>query len=189
MQVHILVVVTGNPALAKCQPPSVTSHTSMDDSDEYFDDSFVLDEHALARIDEIESHFISTQKSTPDVPNSSNNQPYEAASTLSHRSATFAELKKNKPSVMSRLADPFENDLFDLNVRVGPNGTYVFAGGSNEHADCNDQKSVQTPTGGHQPEAGSITGVREGKRDFEVELADMHAHLEKVCLCHISHEA
>lgn len=137
----------------------------MDDSDEYFDESFVLDEQALASIEEVETHFVSTQRNTSYAPFSSRTATNRPASRTN-----FTKTEQNKPTVVSQSLDPFESDALNVNVRVGQNGAYIIADRNHEPATFNVSKLIPSMT----------ESVATGNRNFEAELVNLQEQLTKV---------
>ncbi|GJJ06055.1 hypothetical protein Clacol_000243 [Clathrus columnatus] len=142
----------------------------MDDSDEYFNDAFELDEQALASIEEVETRFIaSTQAQVVTTPPSYNGSQ-EATSHPNH-----INLRRNKMPMVSQSIDPYEDDAFNLNVRVGPDGGYVIAVEGHDH-------EVRSST--WQPiqarDHNSVSKPSRDRKDLGVELNAVQAQLAKL---------
>ncbi|KAF8498812.1 hypothetical protein JB92DRAFT_2983879 [Gautieria morchelliformis] len=135
----------------------------MDDSDEYFDDSFVLDEAALALIQATEERFgasLSQAHPTRSAPQAPPSPP------------PAKKLKTTHDSVDHRASAQLgirRMESFDLNpeIRVGPDGNYVV--------------STQSKTSSHAARSDGSSGlVHPDSSHIHAELASIRAQLAEV---------
>jgi hypothetical protein len=139
----------------------------MDDSDEYFDDSFVLDEAALASIQATEERFSAsltqahpTRSPAPQAPHS---PPPSKKLKTSHDSVDHRDFGVPSRPGIRRM------ESFDLNpeIRVGPDGNYVV--------------STQSKTSSHAARSGGPSGlVHPDSSDIHAEFASVRAQLAEV---------
>ncbi|KAF8508578.1 hypothetical protein BU17DRAFT_99657 [Hysterangium stoloniferum] len=143
----------------------------MDDSDEYFDDSFTLDDEALASIQETEERFTASVSQTqvpppqlvvphpllipqPPQPLSRNcealpNAPPSKRLKTSHGEAESRPkplandvTMRTAPTKLRRM----ESMGYDLDIRVGPDGKYVMATHEADKEMGTNPKSVSGPS-------------------------------------------
>lgn len=154
----------------------------MDDSDEYFDDSFVLDEATLASIQATEERFgASLSQARPTPPAPSPRLQASSSPPPSKRLKTYHE--SVRPSGSLRVANVPPRPVLtgmessDLNpeIRVGPDGNYVV---SSQYT--TQQMNAASNNGAHMALQQSLREAQDALLVKAGEVSILRQTIEKV---------